>query len=59
MPAAHTPRGRKIPKTAIDAMLAIENEYAATLGKDGITRLKQLLKRLPDEIDPGGKLGLD
>jgi DNA-binding MarR family transcriptional regulator len=57
--ARHTARGRKILKTAIDAMLAIENEYAATLGQDGLARLKHLLKRLLDEVDPGGKLGLD
>jgi DNA-binding MarR family transcriptional regulator len=57
--ARHTPAGRKLLKAAIEIMLAIEAEYAATLSQDGLARLKQLLKRLLDKVDPMGKLGPD
>lgn len=57
--ARHTPNGRRLLKAAIDIMLAIEAEYATTLSQDGLGRLKQLLKRLLDKVDPTGKLGLD
>jgi DNA-binding MarR family transcriptional regulator len=55
--ARHTPSGRKILLTAIEVMLAIETEYAAVLGADGLARLKRLLARLVDSVDPGGGLG--
>lgn len=57
--ARHTPNGRRLLKAAIEIMLAIEAEYAGTLNQDGLARLKQLLKRLLDKVDPTGKLGLD
>lgn len=57
--ARHTPKGRKLLATAIEATVAIEAEYASLLGQNGLVRLRQLLKRLLDRIDPEGELGLD
>jgi DNA-binding MarR family transcriptional regulator len=52
----HTDLGRQILLDAIDAMTAIEHEYAAVLGDEGLDSLKSLLTRLNDGIDPEGRL---
>jgi DNA-binding MarR family transcriptional regulator len=57
--ARHTASGRRILLTAIEVMLGIEEEYSAILGRDGLLRLKRLLKRLLDKADPSGALGRD
>lgn len=57
--ARHTATGRRLLLNAIEVMLGIEDEYAVILGKDGLARLKRLLKRLADNTDPTGSLGLD
>ena len=57
--ARHTPNGRKILLAAIEEMLAIEAEYSAILGEEGLGRLKRLLKRLLAKTDPAGSLGLE
>jgi DNA-binding MarR family transcriptional regulator len=57
--ARHTPAGRRILLAAIEVMLAIEAEYRAILGADGLARLKRLLRRLLAETDPTGALGTD
>lgn len=54
--ARHTPAGRQILLTAIEVMLGIESEYETILGSDGLKRLKRLLTRLADKIDPSGAL---
>jgi DNA-binding MarR family transcriptional regulator len=54
--ARHTPAGRRILLTAIEVMLGIEDEYQAIIGRDGLARLKRLLTRLAEEIDPAGAL---
>ncbi len=55
----HTASGRRLLLTAIDVMQSIEREYETTLGADGLSRLKRLLKRLLAKTDPSGALGLD
>ena len=55
----HTPSGRQILLDAMEVMLAIESEYESVLGADGLGRLKKLLKRLVEEVDPAGRLGLE
>jgi DNA-binding MarR family transcriptional regulator len=57
--ARHTPAGRRILLAAIEVMLSIEDEYGAILGKDGLVRLKRLLKRLLAKTDPKGALGAE
>ena len=55
----HTASGRQILLDAIEVMLAIEGEYESVLGADGLGRLKKLLKRLVEQVDPAGGLGLE
>ena len=60
--ARHTHSGRRLLKAAIETMIAIESEYESALGRDGLPRLKDLLKRLldqVDQVDPVGELGLE
>lgn len=57
--ARHTPSGRKLLTTAIEVMLSIENEYAEAIGGESLARLKRLMKKLVDRVDPKGSLGLE
>jgi DNA-binding MarR family transcriptional regulator len=54
-----TPRGRKMLAHAMRVMKKIEAEYALVLGEGGLEKLKQLLSKLADAVDPAGTLGLD
>lgn len=57
--ARHTASGRRLLLTAIEIMQSIEREYEASLGTEGLARLKRLLKRLLAKIDARGGLGGD
>lgn len=52
----HTPAGRAILMAALEAMEAIESDYAAQLGDETLDELKQDLERLLGAIDPQGAL---
>jgi DNA-binding MarR family transcriptional regulator len=54
-----TPRGRRMLEEAVEVMTEIEGEYEQVLGAKDYARLKALLRKLVDGIDPQGGLGLD
>jgi DNA-binding MarR family transcriptional regulator len=53
------PRGRALLGDALDIVEGLEAGYAAALGAADIARLKRLLSRLLDHVDPAGALGPD
>jgi DNA-binding MarR family transcriptional regulator len=54
-----TPHGRKVLADAVEVMADIEADYASLIGKQGLDRLKRMLKQLLDEVDRPGAFGLD
>jgi len=54
-----TPKGRRMLASGMQAMLAIEDEYAAIIGRAELKQLKNSLSRLLEHIDPEGELGVD
>jgi DNA-binding MarR family transcriptional regulator len=54
-----TPHGRKALSVAVEVMGEIEQQYATVIGQDGLAQLKGLLKRVLDETDREGAVGLD
>src|SRR5262249_12538220 len=54
-----TPKGRRMLASGMEVMTALEEEYAAVIGKAELRQVKQHLARLLQHIDPEGELGVD
>ena len=54
-----SPTGRAALACALRTMDAIEGEYAEVLGLDAYASMKGALARLVEEVDAGGRLGLE